>query len=93
MQPWCSCWCQCTQHKRQGIVDVTGTFCFCTGICPRNHSKFFEHIVDTKQEIQADIEEFFEDVIDGDFIEEGGCCEFSLYLFLLLCFKIIRPVA
>ncbi|KAK7102794.1 translation initiation factor eIF2 assembly protein-like [Littorina saxatilis] len=49
------------------------------GICPRNHSKFLKHIVDSSGEIQADIETFFEEVVDGDFIEEGGCYTFDVW--------------
>ena len=71
--------CPITQTKERVFLIPRLPFVFCTAICPRNHSKFFKHILDTKQEIQADIEEFFEEVINGDFTEEEGCCEFRLY--------------
>ncbi|XP_076447545.1 translation initiation factor eIF2 assembly protein-like isoform X1 [Babylonia areolata] len=49
------------------------------GICPRNHSKFFQHIVDSRPEIQEDIEEFFEEVVDGNFTMEPGSYTFDVW--------------
>ncbi|KAK7484125.1 hypothetical protein BaRGS_00024614, partial [Batillaria attramentaria] len=42
-------------------------------ISQRNHSKFFKHIMESKQEITEDIEDFFAEIIDGNFSEQEDC--------------------
>ncbi|KAL8576951.1 hypothetical protein ACOMHN_024227 [Nucella lapillus] len=49
------------------------------GMCPRNYSKFFQHIVDSRLEIQEDLEEFFEEVVNGDFMTEHASYTFDVW--------------
>ncbi|XP_025108015.1 cell division cycle protein 123 homolog isoform X2 [Pomacea canaliculata] len=48
-------------------------------ISQRNHSKYFRHIVTSKNEIQTDIQNFFEEVIDGNFAAEESSYVFDIW--------------
>lgn len=51
-----------------------------SAISQRNHSKYFRHIVTSKNEIQTDIQNFFEEVIDGNFAAEESSCKYCVLL-------------